>query len=389
MLFLGGKSFEELGGIAVTRLKSTDDPETNADDDEVTLVAVDRGAGRIYSNLGLLQVVIWTGAGTAFGPLSDPRDVAIDRDGAVAVSDAGNQRVVLLRHDGKRLEPLREVGGFAEPTGLAADGFGGFYVCDRGLGTVFHVDRNGRKTTFGLEVSFDRPIAVATVPDGDRLARGRKRTLVVVDADGERLRTFDVGGALGASRIASELGVGPAEFDDVDIDYYGNIFAVDREHHRIHKFRQDLYPLDTFGELGTQVGQFVAPRGIAIHRTLGQVFVTEEDGGQYLWIGTEIRDLQVDPLGRGVSFSFLLTEDSTIELEILTERGRVVARILDGAVRRAGPQDGTWDGSDSSGRRVRPGNYVAKLSARATYASRSTYACEIQRSFRISEGGGN
>jgi DNA-binding beta-propeller fold protein YncE len=314
--------------------------------------------------------------------------VAIDPDGAVAVSDAGNARVVFLRHDGKGLQPLRAVGGFSEPTGVAADGIGGFYVCDRGLGTVFHVDANGRKSTFGLEVAFDRPIAVATIPEGDRLARGKKRALVIVDVDGERLRTFDVGGALGATRNASELGVGAAHFDDVDIDYYGNIFAVDRANHRVHKFRQDLYPLDTFGGLGTQVGQFVAPRGIAIHRPLGQVFVTEEDGGQYLWIGTEIRNLQVDRTPGGIALSFLLTEDSSVELDVLDARGRTVARILDGPVRRAGPQDGTWDGSDSSGARVGPGTYVARLRARATYASRSTYTCEATETFRLEAGGG-
>lgn len=388
MLFLQGKRFENLGGIAVARLDATDDTNTTDDDDEVTLVAVDRDGDRIYTNAGLLQVLVWDGSGTSVGKLSSPRDVAIDRAGNIAVTDPGNRRVVFLRHTGKALEVVAAHDGFSEPTGVAADGIGGFWVCDRALGTLFHIDgATGRRRTFGLEVPFERPIAVATIPEGDRLARGKKRALVVVDRDGERLRSFDVGGALGGARNAAELGVGAARFDDVDIDYYGNVLAVDREHHRIHKFRQDLYPLDTFGTSGTRVGEFLSPRGIAIHRSLGQVFLTEHDGGQYLWVGTDVRDVRAEPTGQGVSLSFVLTEDSSLELDIVDASGRPVAHILGGDVRRAGPQDGTWDGTDSSGRRVANGAYVARIRARATYASRSTFTCEVRRSFQLGPGG--
>ena len=40
-----------------------------------------------------------------------------------------------------------------------------------------------------------------------------------------------------------------ASFDALEIDYYANVLAVDREGHRIHKLRDDLLPLDTIMEM--------------------------------------------------------------------------------------------------------------------------------------------
>jgi hypothetical protein len=224
---------------------------------------------------------------------------------------------------------------------------------------------------------------VATVPEGDKLARGKKRTVVVVDRDGYRIRSFGVGGTLRATREADTLGLEDASFDDVDIDYYGNIYAVERRHHRLHKFRDDLYPLDTFGERGTDEGKFLSPRGIAIHRRFGQVFITEEDGGQYLWVGTDVKHFEAEDRGEIVFFSFVLTEESTVEFRILDPQGNEVTTLLAEGRRTPGPQQGSWDGTNERGERVGDGEYVAEIRARATYASRSTYERKLLRPFTI------
>jgi sugar lactone lactonase YvrE len=373
----------EPAGIAVTRLTSTDDPEDAGDDDEVTLVAVDRSAGRVLSNLGLMKVGTWDGSDSDLGPLSSPSDVAIDRDGRVAITDTGNRRVVLLRHDGSSLRPVDQFPGFMEPRGVAADGKGGFYVCDRRFQTVVHLDtKTGKRTTFGLEVAFELPIAVATVGEGDRMARGGRRVVVIVDQDGKRLRVFDPAGALRATRLASSLSAPDARFDDVDVDYYGNILAVDRAGNRMHKFRDDLYPLDTFGTRDGDPG-YRAPRGIAIHRRLGQVFLTEEAGGVYLWVGTDITGLAARSDGSGLAFSYLLTEESDVSARILDPQGKVAVTLMHESRQQAGPQRGSWDGSDGSGVRLQPGKYLLEVRARATYASRSSHEARRLQPFTL------
>jgi hypothetical protein len=386
-LFLPGIEIRDPGGITATRLAATDDPEDPSDDDEITLVAVDRGAGRLLTNLGLLQVTTWDGSGTAIGPLELPWDVAIDRAGRVAITDPGRRRVVLLRHDGRSIEPERAFDGFLEPAGIAADGRGGFWVCDRRFNTVFHLDtETGHRSTFGLEVAFDRPIDVAAVGADERLARGHAAGLVIVDRDGGRIRAFGRAGELRASRDASTLEVPDAVFDAVEIDYYGNVVAVDRTAHRIHKLREDLLPLDSFGGRGADEGQFVEPRGIAIHRRLGQVFVTERNGGQYLWVGTDVKAFAARDAGSGVRFAFRLTEESTLDLRVLDAQGRPVAEVVRAERLGAGPHELGWSGVLASGDPAPRGDYLAEVRARATYASRSTFERKLLRPFTLGLG---
>jgi DNA-binding beta-propeller fold protein YncE len=384
LLVLPGTRLRDPAGIAVVRLGSTDDPHDGSDDDEVTLVALDAGAGRIFTNFGLAKLGTWDGEGSGVGPLRAPRDVAIDRHGRVAVTDTGNRRLVILQHDGRSLGDPRALPGFVEPVGVAADGAGGFYVCDRGRGAVVHVDsETGAQTTFGLEIGFDRPLHVAAVAQGETLARGKRPAVVVVDRDGQRVRSFDPSGTLRASRDASTLDAADARFGAVEIDYYGNVYAVDGAASRLHKFRDDLVPLDTFGRDGTAAGEFRAPRGIAIHRRLGQVFITEEDGGQYLWVGTDVRGFRADPADGAVDFSFTLTEDSQVTLRVLDPQGREIAVIVPERRVQCGPQRGTWDGTDAGGRRLAPGRYLAEVRARATYSSGSRFEKKLLEPFTL------
>ncbi len=381
-MLLPGVQLVDPGGIAVVRLAATDDPKTKEDDHAVTVVAVDSGSGTVITSFGAARLGTWAG-GDGIGPLSRPTDVAIARDGHVGVTDTGHGRVVVLEHDGRTLRALRAHAGFGQPLGIAADGAGGFLVCDRARDAVIRLDaETGAKKSFGLEAAFDRPIDVATVPEGDRLARGKQRLVVVADRDGARLRTFDPAGAVRATREAPSLGIAGAAFDAVELDWNSNVFAVDTRGNRIHKLRDDLFPLDTLGARGTGPGRFLSPRGIAIHRRFGQVFVTEEDGGQYLWIATDVRRLRAEP-GEPARIAYFLTEDSLVDVRVLDAAGRDVAKLLQSSRQSAGPQTGTWDGTDRSGRRLPPGDYRVEVRARATYASKSEFECRRSASVSL------
>jgi DNA-binding beta-propeller fold protein YncE len=384
LLVLPGTRLQEPAGIAVSRLSATDDPRSSSDDDEVTIVAVDRDAGRLFTNFGLAKLGTWDGEGTDVGALRLPSDVAIDRGGTVAVTDTGNRRVVVLRHDGRSLGDERAFPGFAEPVGIAADGAGGFLVCDRGAGTVTRLDaETGARIPFGLETGFDHPIHVAAVGRDEGLARGKEPAVIVVDRDGKRVRAFDPSGVLRSSLAAGSLGASGARFGAVDIDYYGNVYSVDPGGNRLHKLRSDLAPLDTFGRDGTEPGEFRAPRGIAIHRRLGQVFITEKDGGQYLWVGTDVREFRADSRPGAVDFSFVLTEDSQVTMRILDAQGREVATVVPDRRVPCGPQHGVWDGTAANGRPAPPGRYLAEVRARATYSSGSRFEKKLLEPFTL------
>lgn len=383
---LPGVPFGSPAGIAVVRLDATNDSKSSKDDDEVTVVVVDSETGLVLSNGRGIRALVWGEKPGAIGSMKTPRDIAIDRAGRIAVSDTGNRRVVVLHHDGERLEGVRAFEGFGEPRGVAADGRGGFYICDRAANRVVRLDAaTGKRDAFGLELGFDRPIAIATVPEGDKLTRGKKRRVAVVDRDGARLRLFTIEGGLVAGCDASASGPSDARFDDVDFDLYGNVFAVDHAGSRLHKFREDLIPLDVFGRRGTERGEFLGPRGIAIHRSFGQVFVTEEGGGRYLWIGTDVKSLVAETRGKAVAFSFRLTEESLATLRILDASGKAVATLFDGDRQSAGEIHGTWDGSAENGGHVPPGEYVIEVRARATYSSKSID--EARATVRVRLGG--
>jgi DNA-binding beta-propeller fold protein YncE len=377
-LVLPGVRVISPAGIGVARMRSKAGGK-----DQVTLVALDSGTGFLLSNGRGMNGIVWGREKSSLGPLSHPSDVAIDRSGRVAVTDTGNRRVVILQHDGDRITAGKEFRSFQEPKGIAADGRGGFYVCDRSANTVVHLDaQTGARVPFGLEISFDRPIAIASIAEGDRLSPGKKRRIAVADKDGARIRLFTIEGNLAATRDASSLSGGAAHFDDLDFDYFGNVFAVDAVHHRVHKLRDDLVPLDSFGSKGEGPNQFLSPRGIAIHRELGQVFITEENGGRYLWIGTDVRDFQAKMAEGEVAFSYLLTEESVASLRILDSGGNLVAQIFTDDRQSAGTTRGTWDGTAKNGAVVPAGDYVAEIRARATYSSKSSFEKKATRPFQ-------
>ena len=89
--------------------------------------------------------------------------------------------------------------------------------------------------------------------------------------------------------------------------------------------------------------RFDEPRGIAIYRRFGQIFVSERAGAQYYWIGTDVirysaRNLTIDASKGtvGVDVSFLLTEHSFVSLHLEDERGEEQLPILEDYLLPAG-----------------------------------------------------
>jgi hypothetical protein len=70
-----------------------------------------------------------------------------------------------------------------------------------------------------------------------------------------------------------------------------------------------------------------------------------------------------NPFNPSTTISFSLPGESAVRLEVYDVSGRLVARLLDGEKRGAGPHDVEWNGRDASGRAAASGIYVYRLVA--------------------------
>lgn len=71
-----------------------------------------------------------------------------------------------------------------------------------------------------------------------------------------------------------------------------------------------------------------------------------------------------NPFSDMTTFSFVLSEPGSVELDIYGVNGRIVRTLCDGRRFEAGPCAFTWDGTDDSGHAVASGVYFARVTSR-------------------------
>jgi hypothetical protein len=330
------EKFVEPEGLFCVKLASKDRPDTRRDDDELTVYGANSGAGDIIYNKSLVSIGIVGAPGD--GPLQfrSPRALTGDAEGNLYVADTGNDRIAHLRYVDDDLVWIdeirsREPRSLRGPSGVCLSG-GRLYVADTGNDRIAVFDPDGSLLeTFGAELggaSLFRPLAVAAVTEGDDFLYYRDRFIVVTDSLGSRIWMLSPEGKALHLVRRSDVG-GEGTFDHVAIDYYGNVYVTDRRAGLIHKFSRRLSYIVAIGS-GESIGgsRFDEPRGIAINRRFGQLFVSERAGAQYFWIGADVfrfsaDNLVIDPVARrcGVDVSFLLTECAMISLVLRDEEG--------------------------------------------------------------------
>jgi len=261
--------------------------------------------------------------GHGAGQLSDPRGVAVDRQGNVYVVDTGNQRVVEFSQDGKQIrviggpgqdpgrfqEPVAAVvspndnlavldsadgwinlfkpdgtfigrfGGpsdqFYHPRGIDVDASGNFYVADTGTAHVVVLSSEGALLKRlgdparrpGPNVM--QPVSVAVDPRGSLFVTDAGNGLLLrnnqdfVQQERWTLSPFD--SVKGAHVIA---------LPD------GNVYVTDPSNHRVVHFDPEGKPRDQLsGE-----GQLARPVGVAGDLN-GNIYVVDADGGKVLEYG--------------------------------------------------------------------------------------------------------
>ena len=152
----------------------------------------------------------------------------------------------------------------------------------------------------------------------------------------------------------------------------------------VHKFDRNLRYLTTFGSPGTGDAQFLDPRGIAVHRRFGQIFILEKRSAQYYWIGADLRSLEAtfDGALSAVVISFFPTERSLVNIGIY-KSGKLVRPLASGWTVDPGPARIVWDLTDGAGRQSGPGSYSITLQIEPTYSSYTYFKRKFERRVAI------
>ncbi len=387
-IYLGTRTkLDDPTGIAAVKLRSKDDLSTESDDDELTVFGLNSGRCEIIFNTSIYEASLYGSCGSGEGQFRHPLGIAADEAGNVFVADTGNDRIVRLLYSNDALRWIKTFGSrgqgelqFMGPSAIALGASGTLYVCDTGNDRVVLQSSSGEHITTitgdaGRGVRLDAPSGIAVVEADDPwVSRGRD-FMVVSDMQGRRLLKFSREGRLEARLDARDLPVADARLEALALDFYGNVYATDRAGGRIHKFDFDLNYVTSFGRTGDGDREFDEPRGIALWKRFGQIFVTERTGAQYLWVGTEIQELAAlpdadDPGGVPVRLSYFLTETSRVTIDVLDSRGRELRRIVNNRRRAIGPNTERWDGRLGEGAARAPaGTYAIRVEATPTYSS--------------------
>jgi len=171
------------------------------------------------------------------GMFYGPRDIAIDAEGNLYVTDTGNKRVQKFDSEGN---PLGQWGGggadpgqFLEPVGIAVDAQGSIYVADTW---------NQRIQVFDGDFQFLMQWRVEawlgeSIANKPYLAVDGEGNVYTTDPEGYRVLVLDSTGEL--VRIFGKYGTDEASFDlpiGIALDQEGNVYVSDSNNHRIMKF---------------------------------------------------------------------------------------------------------------------------------------------------------
>ena len=171
-----------------------------------------------------------------------------------------------------------------------------------------------------------------------------------------------------------------SHISDLEVDNFGQVWAVDEDNGRIYKYTYDLYPLCYYGSFGTGDGQFNYPLNFSNtggYLGCGDAAVaeswTDNSGGQYFAIGTDIVDFEatssVDYQFHYINYTLVDASDDTVRIY---DQGGQLIKTLYGGLELSGPCTHVWNGTNQSGQQVNTGDYHVVVSDSSTYRNIET-----------------
>ncbi|MBS4014955.1 MAG: NHL repeat-containing protein, partial [Candidatus Latescibacteria bacterium] len=287
-LYLGDEfSIVNPQGLTGSKMEEEDDPATSSDDHILTLFGVNSGTGQILYNVKLTTLKVYGKPGSGNGEFNSPYDIAANPQGEVYVADAGNNRIVKLKYAKSLLSFDRNItDSFNYPMGVALDSRRNLYVADTRNNRIVVYDSTGTYR-YSWTRDLSEPTSISVIDKDDIYNYYKEDYLIVIDSDNKRIQKFNLSGQLLAFVHSRMIGLSNAKFMYSAIDYNGNVFVTDMINNQIHKFDRFLNYIISVGRQGTGRVEFVAPGGIFIWKRFGQIFITDQAGGQYYWLATD------------------------------------------------------------------------------------------------------
>lgn len=373
-LFLGpGYDYHDPQGIAAVKLKELDDPKTKKDDDELTTFAVNSGVGQILYNVGLMEVKVY-GSNELF---SDPKGIAANEDGLIALADYSNMRVVKLQYKNGKIHQVGEIPLPGRPFDVCFDSNDNLYITDFDNSKIYVYSANDSLIlSFGKEgralSEIYHPMGIEVIDANAHHNHYKDDFIVITDNHGIRISKFSTQGRFISSVNNYDLGLTDANFFYVAIDYYGSIYVTDEMNNQVHKFDHNLKYIISVGRSGIGKGEFFSPRGISIWRKYGQVFISEKEGGQYLWVAVDGFVVGCFPQKfsadrPGTTLAIYTTEEAKVIITVVNQLGEKVRDLIVGIRRPPGEYLVVWDGLDNNNKLVPPGDYEFHIKVRSLH----------------------
>ena len=387
-----GKDFrvDDPQGVCCAKMKEEDDPTTWRDDALLTLFAVNSGTAQIVYNVKLVKPGIFGSQGKGVGQFNRPHGITGNENGDVYIADTDNNRLVRLRYTGGELKWVTVVDSSLNlPYDVSMDSKGRVYITDTGNDQIVVYSPDNKRTAV-FKPGLEHPTGIAVIdhdaPDNDL----GLDLLMVVDRFGTRINQLNLSGQIVRTIDCRRIGLDTAGFDYCAFDRYGNLYVTDRVNCQIHIFDPGLKYIISFGR-GPQGGGdqpvFNAPRGIAIGRRFGQLFVSEADGGQYYLIALDgfligCFPKEFDSRQPGTTIALYLTQRAEILIDIFNSAGQVIRTLTPPYQQGPGEVLIVWDGRDNRANLVPEGEYSIKVTIRPTY-SRPRYTLKKELFTRV------
>lgn len=375
-------------GLACAKMKEEEDTTTWRDDALLTLFAVNSGTGQILYNIKLHRLRVFGSEGSGIGQFKKPCGIACNEAGEVFVADRDNNRLVRLRYTNGELRWVAVVDSNLNlPYDVTMDSKGSVYVTDSQIGVVAYSPDGIRQT---ICPELENPTAIAILDHSAPFNETGQDLFVVVDRSGMRINQLSLSGEIKRTIDCRRIGLDSADFAYCAFDRHGNLYVTDRLNSQIHIFDPGLKYITSFGRGPSGSPDepvFNSPRGIAIGRKFGQVFISEADGGQYYLIALDGYLIGCFPEvfnseRPGTTIALYLTQRAEILIEITDTLKNLVRNLT--PVHQQGPGEVliAWDGRDNQGEFVPAGEYSINITLRPTY-SHPRYTMKKQLTTRV------
>jgi DNA-binding beta-propeller fold protein YncE len=374
-----GRSFRvsDPQGICGAKMVEEDEPGLR-DDHILTMFSVNSGTGQVVYNVKLVEPKVFGSAGSGPGQFGRPHGICCNPQGDVYVADTDNDRVVRLKYEKGE---LRWVGvadsGLSSPRDVALDSRGRVFVADSGNDRIVVIDGSGVRQQ-AWAPGLEGPTGLAVIDDGATYNEFGTNSLVVIDRGRTRVNRLSLAGEILAQVDMRRIGIDEAGFAYCAFDRFGNSYVTDQVNCQVHIFDPALKYIATYGREGTGDARFDSPRGIAIWPRFGQVFIAEQEGGQYYWLGLDAYLIgfyppEFDSREPGTTIALYVTGLAEVTVAVTDSSGAAVRTLTPPHYQKPGEALIVWDGRDDSGALVPPGEYGIAVTASPTYNRQPKY----------------